>query len=275
MLVGRALRPVEAIRAQVDEISATTMHRRVPSRTPTTRSRGSRTMNGMLDRLERASSCQRAFVSDASHELRSPVSTIRTELEVAAADSEHADWPEVARPTLGETDRLSRLVDDLLALARLDEATGPPVRVPSTSTTWCSRRPCARIGSRSGPRESSAGRVLGDAPATHPGRAQPRRQRERHATTQVAITLRRDDDQLVFVVDDDGPGIPEAEREHVFDRFTRLDEARGRADGGAGLGLAVVRRVGRASRRHRRSARQRPRVRGLGGARFVVRLPAL
>src|SRR5207244_7140362 len=131
LLVGRALRPVDAIRAQVDEITGTTMHRRV--RVPNTDdevARLARTMNGMLDRLERASARQRAFVSDASHELRSPVSTIRAELEVASADGEHADWPAVAQRTLGETDRLGRLVDDLLALARLDEAQGSPKRVP-------------------------------------------------------------------------------------------------------------------------------------------------
>ena len=177
VLVGRALRPVEAIRAQVDEITATTMHRRVPvPNTDDEVARLARTMNGMLDRLERASSRQRAFVSDASHELRSPVSTIRAELEVASADADHADWPEVAQRTLGETDRLGRLVDDLLALARLDEAQGPPKRVPvdlddlvleeSTRT----HRARAHRG-----RERGSGR--GRRPSADAGRAQPRRQR--------------------------------------------------------------------------------------------------
>jgi signal transduction histidine kinase len=276
LLVGRALRPVEAIRAQVDEISATTMHRRVPvPNTDDEVARLARTMNGMLDRLERASARQRAFVSDASHELRSPVCTIRTELEVAAADSEHADWPEVAHRTLGETDRLSRLVDDLLALARLDEATGPPVRVPVDlddlvleETMRTHRVPVRTTG-------VSAGRVLGDARQLTQVVRNLVDNAQRHAATQVAITLRRDDDQLVFVVDDDGPGIPEAEREHVFDRFTRLDEARGRADGGAGLGLAVVRRAVEHHGGTVEALESDLASGGLGGARFVVRLPAI
>ena len=121
----------------------------------------------------------------------------------------------------------------------------------------------------------SAGRVLGDTRQLTQVVRNLVDNAQRHATTQVAITLRRDDDQLVFVVDDDGPGIPEAEREHVFDRFTRLDEARGRADGGAGLGLAVVRR---AVEHHGGTVEVLDSdlaSGGLGGARFVVRLPAL
>jgi signal transduction histidine kinase len=229
-----------------------------------------RTMNGMLDRLERASARQRAFVSDASHELRSPVSTIRAELEVASADAEHADWPAVAQRTLGETDRLGRLVDDLLALARLDEAQGSPKRVPVDiddlvleESTRTHRVPVRTVG-------VSAGRVAGDARQLTQVVRNLVDNAQRHAATQVAISLRREDDELVLVVDDDGPGIPEAEREHVFDRFTRLDEARGRADGGAGLGLAVVRRVV-----EHHGGTVSVVESDLGGARFIVRLPAL
>jgi signal transduction histidine kinase len=271
VLVGRALRPVEAIRAQVDEITGTTMHRRVPvPNTDDEVARLARTMNGMLDRLERASARQRAFVSDASHELRSPVSTIRAELEVASADPQHADWPEVAERTLGETDRLGRLVDDLLALARLDEAQGSPKRVPVDiddlvleESTRTHRVPVRTGG-------VSAGRVAGDARQLTQVVRNLVDNAQRHAATQVAISLRREDDELVLVVDDDGPGIPEAERENVFDRFTRLDEARGRADGGAGLGLAVVRRVV-----EHHGGTVSVVESDLGGARFIVRLPAL
>ena len=269
VLVGRALRPVEAIRAQVDEITATTMHRRVPvPNTDDEVARLARTMNGMLDRLEGASARQRAFVSDASHELRSPVSTIRAELEVASADADQADWAEVAQRTLGETDRLGRLVDDLLALARLDEAQGPPKRVPVDlddlvleESTRTHRVPVRTAG-------VSAGRVAGDARQLTQVVRNLVDNAQRHAATQVAVTLRREDDELVLVVDDDGPGIPEAERENVFDRFTRLDEGRGRADGGAGLGLAVVRRVV-----EHHGGTVSVVSSDLGGARFVVRLP--
>jgi signal transduction histidine kinase len=276
VLVGRALRPVEAIRAQVDEITATTLHRRVP--VPNTHdevARLARTMNGMLDRIEQGSARQRAFVSDASHELRSPVSTIRTELEVASADAEHADWPEVAQRTLGETDRLSRLVDDLLALARLDEAQGPPRRLPVDlddlvleEATRTHRVPVSTAG-------VSAARVAGDGRQLAQVVRNLVDNAQRHAASQVAIALRHEDDELVLVVDDDGPGVPEADRELVFDRFTRLDEARGRAVGGAGLGLAVVRRVVEQHGGTVDVTDSDPASGGLGGARFVVRLPAI
>ncbi|MDQ1468379.1 MAG: hypothetical protein QOH10_2794 [Actinomycetota bacterium] len=271
VLVGRALRPVEAIRAQVDEFSATTMYRRVPvPNTDDEVARLATTMNGMLDRLEQASARQRAFVSDASHELRSPVSTIRAELEVASADADHADWPEMARRTLGETERLSRLVDDLLALARLDEAQGPPRRLPVDLDDLAleegartHRVPVSTVG-------VSAGRVAGDERQLAQVVRNLVDNAQRHAASQVAVALRREGDELQLVVEDDGPGIAEADRERVFDRFTRLDEARGRAAGGAGLGLAVVRRV---VEQHGGtvSVTDSP----LGGARFVVTLPAL
>lgn len=275
VLVGRALRPVEAIRAQVDAITGTTMDRRVPvPNTDDEVARLARTMNGMLDRLEGASARQRAFVSDASHELRSPVSTIRTELEVASADSAHADWPEVAQRTLGETDRLSRLVDDLLALARLDEA-GPGRRAPVDlddlvleESTRTHRVPVRTAG-------VSAGRVSGDERQLTQVVRNLVDNAQRHAATQVALALRHEGDELVLLVDDDGPGIAEADRERVFDRFTRIDEARGRAAGGAGLGLAVVRRVVENHGGTVTVADSDPASGGLGGARFVVRLPAI
>jgi len=271
VLVGRSLRPVEAIRAQVDAITGTTMDRRVP--VPNTEdevARLARTMNGMLDRLERASARQRAFVSDASHELRSPVSTIRTELEVASADPGNADWPEVAHRTLGETDRLSRLVDDLLALARIEEAQGLARRAPVDlddlvleESTRTHRVPVRTAG-------VSAGRVAGDERQLTQVVRNLVDNAQRHAATQVALALRHEGDELVLLVDDDGPGIAEADRERVFDRFTRIDEARGRASGGAGLGLAVVRRV---VEHHGGTVTVADS--DLGGARFVVRLPAI
>jgi signal transduction histidine kinase len=276
VLVGRALRPVEAIRAQVDEITATTLHRRVAvPNTDDEVARLARTMNGMLDRLEQASARQRAFVSDASHELRSPVSTIRAELEVASADADNADWPEVAQRTLGETERLGRLVDDLLALARIDEAQGPSKRAPVDlddlvleENTRAHRVPVNTAG-------VSAARLTGDERQLTQVVRNLVDNAQRHATTRVAITLQREGDELVLVVDDDGPGIAEADRERVFDRFTRLDEARGRADGGAGLGLAVVRRVVEHHGGTVNVVDSDPASGGLGGARFVVRLPAI
>jgi signal transduction histidine kinase len=276
VLVGRALRPVEAIRVQVDAITGATMDRRVPvPNTDDEVARLARTMNGMLERLEQASARQRAFVSDASHELRSPVSTIRTELEVASTHSAQADWPDVAQRTLGETERLSRLVDDLLALARLDEAQGPGRRAPVDlddlvleESTRTHRVPVRTAG-------VTAGRVSGDERQLTQVVRNLVDNAQRHATSQVALSLRHEGDELVLIVDDDGPGIAPADRERVFDRFTRIDEARGRAAGGAGLGLAVVKRVVDHHGGTVTVADSDPASGGLGGARFVVRLPAI
>jgi signal transduction histidine kinase len=129
VLVGRALRPVEAIRAEVDEITGRTMHRRVPE-PPTGDEIGrlARTMNAMLARLDAATTRQRQFVSDASHELRSPVATIRTRLEVARRNPDRADWPAVADAALAEESRLESLLDDLLLLAAADENGSSPVK---------------------------------------------------------------------------------------------------------------------------------------------------
>jgi signal transduction histidine kinase len=123
---GRALKPVEAIRLQAESITGTTMHRRVPEpETDDEVGRLARTMNAMLTRLEMSAQKQRQFVSDASHELRSPIASIRTNLEVALHNPERTDWPAVAQRALSEDVRMEDTVSELLDLARLDEAEGP------------------------------------------------------------------------------------------------------------------------------------------------------
>ncbi len=125
VLVGRALKPVDSLREEVDEISHSTLHRRVAEpMTGDEVARLARTMNAMLDRLEGSASRQRQFVSDASHELRSPLATIRAKVEVATLHPTLADWPAVSDTVLSEIDRLDDLVGDLLQLARLDETGG-------------------------------------------------------------------------------------------------------------------------------------------------------
>ncbi len=268
-LAGRALRPVESIRAEAAAITGTTMHRRVPE--PDTSDevgRLARTMNAMLDRLEESSTRQRRFVSDASHELRSPVAAIRAQLEVALRRGDRADWPQVARRILDEDQRLEAAVGELLQLARVEEhesAEPVDVDVDDLVLEEATRvRPVPLDTSR-----VSAGRVRGDA-----------RQLSRlvrnlldnacsHARTRVAVAVATGEGSVWMVVDDDGPGIPPEDRERVFDRFTRLDEGRERDAGGAGLGLAMVRSI---AERHGGTvtAHDAP----LGGARFVVRLPA-
>lgn len=266
--VGRALRPIERIRAEVESLSARNLDRRVTVPGPGDEvSRLAMTMNRMLARLEVASARQREFVSDASHELRSPVATIRTELEVALAHPESGSWTDAATGALEETGRIERIVDDMLLLARLDEGAAPPAKF-------------ADVGSAA---RKAAGRVTGveieiASPDGLLARATPDELRSvlgnlvdnaaRHATSRVRLTAEPDGEAVVITIDDDGPGIPAADRERVFWRFTRLDDARSRTSGGVGLGLAVVERIVR----HRGgsvSIADSPN----GGARFVVTLP--
>ncbi|MBW2257926.1 MAG: HAMP domain-containing protein, partial [Deltaproteobacteria bacterium] len=122
VVVGRVLRPVEQIRSRVAGIGAEELDRRVPDPgTDDEVGRLAATMNRMLDRLQRSAERQRQFVSDASHELRSPIASIRTQLEVAQAHPDRADWDDVATGVLEESGRMERLVDDLLTLARAEE----------------------------------------------------------------------------------------------------------------------------------------------------------
>jgi signal transduction histidine kinase len=245
-IAGRALRPVEDIRAEVARISAVDLARRVPEpATDDEIARLAATMNAMLARLEAAQERQRRFVSDASHELRSPVASIRQHAEVAAAHPGEASVQELARTVLAEGARLVDMFTDLLLLARLDEgAAGPTAEVDLDDLVLAE---AARL------RDGGALEV--DTTAVAPARitgheAQLARlvrnlaaNAGQHADRRVAFALRADDGAARLVVEDDGPGIPAPARDDVFDRFVRLDSARSRAAGGSGLGLAIVREV--------------------------------
>jgi signal transduction histidine kinase len=243
-LVGRALAPMDAIRAEVDEISASEMHRRVPAPSGTDEvARLASTMNRMLDRLERAQRRQQQFVSDASHELRSPVASIREQAEVALAHPERVTTSDLAEHVLAEDIRVQRLVEDLLLLARADEQTLRLKRRPvdlDDLVFEVARR--LRVGSplRIDTTDVSAARVLGDAPDLRRVVANLAENAQRHARTRVAFSLAADDHTVVLAVDDDGAGIPSEDRSRVFERFVRLDDARARDAGGSGLGLAIV-----------------------------------
>ena len=270
VMAGRALRPVEAIRAEAASITGTTIHRRVP--VPETHDEIARlasTMNAMLDRLEDAATKQRRFVSDASHELRSPVASIRTQLEVALRRPDRDDWPVVAERVLAEDARLEEAVADLLDLARLDED-APPADLVEVDLDEVLLEECARPHrvpvDTSG---VSGGRVHGRRDALARAARNLVDNAVRHAETRVTVTVRTLDDTVELVVADDGPGIPVEDRARVFERFTRLDEGRARDAGGMGLGLAVVRST---IERHGGTVTiedAAPR-----GARFVIRLPA-
>ena len=238
MLAGRSLRPVAAITARTREIRSSTLHERVPvPRSDDEIAALAHEMNTMLDRVQREDERRRQFVSDASHELRSPLATIRAQAEAALPD-EHQH--ELAAGVLAEAERMSALVDDLLALARHDERRTAPNGVVDlddivyTEAARARRVPVDVSGVSAGQvraRADELGRVvvhLLDNAA-------------RHAESRVEVTLTTEDDgRVTLAVDDDGPGIPDDQRQRVFERFVRLDDARARDAGGAGLGLAVV-----------------------------------
>ena len=275
VLVGRALRPVDAMRAEVDEITGSTMHRRVP--VPATGDeigRLARTMNAMLGRLDASATEQRRFVSDASHELRSPVAAIRTSLEVARRRPDRADWPAVADTTLAEEARLEALLDDLLLLAAHDENGSDPIRptpvdLTALATTEARRPRRVPVEVVHWPADGEPLEIAALEDQLAHAVSNLVDNAARYASSAVQITLSCFDDTVRIMVDDDGPGIAPADRERVFERFTRLDDSRARAQGGSGLGLAVVRAI--VSRHH---GRIRIDDSPLGGARFVVELPA-
>lgn len=268
--VGRTLRPVEDIRSRVASITASGLGSRVPVPAADDEvSRLASTMNGMLDRLQAAQAAQQRFVADASHELRSPLAALRATVEVARDHPETASWNDAVDGALAEADRLERLVDDLLLLARTDErGLGGERRDVDLDDIVAQERDRLRsIGRIRVTAQISTVRVVGD-----------RRQLERLvrnlcdnaacvASSTVGLELRVHRGEAVIVVADDGPGVPEIDRRRVFDRFVRLDSARGRTSGGSGLGLAIVSEVASA---HGGSVCIED---GGPGARLVVRLP--
>ncbi|RSM77712.1 histidine kinase [Kibdelosporangium aridum] len=234
----RALRPVEQIREQAGEISTSALDRRVS--VPATRDAITRlalTLNEMLDRLENSVKVQRQFIADAAHELRSPIASLRTVLEVAHDHPDQADWLAVVRDAVTDTRRLEALAEDLLLLARLDSALPLPATVVDLSEVAHGYADRAEL--------------LVDGPALVTGDAKQldRLLRNlvdnatRHAVSTVTVRVKSTEDRVILEVADDGPGIPVADRERVFDRFTRLDEARDSDAGGAGLGLAIAREI--------------------------------
>jgi signal transduction histidine kinase len=270
-LTGRALEPVERIRREVADLSATERNRRLPE--PATEDeigRLARTMNAMLERLDASRARERQLVADVSHELRNPLAALRTQLEVAArADPREA--PTLLTGSIAEVERLSRLVVDLLTLARFDEGSGlgRPSEVDLDELALAAAdRLRARGRVAVSTRGVSAARLSGDESQLARLVANLADNAERHARTTVSFSVRREHDRIVLSVADDGPGIPEDGRERVFERFVRLDTARAQRDGGAGLGLAIVREIARAHGGVVTVDDAGP------GACFLVRLPA-
>ncbi|WP_380282209.1 ATP-binding protein [Kitasatospora purpeofusca] len=245
---GRALRPVEAIRSEVAAIGDRDLDRRVPEPGSDDEIASlAHTMNAMLDRLEAAGVRQRRFIADASHELRSPLAVLRTQLEVAHTHPDPAVRADMVAGALQDTDRLQSLATDLLLLARLDstghdrpqEEVDLAELVRTTVEARSRQRPAVTLDLGGHAATSGHPMWLGRLLTNLLDNAQ------RHARTAVAVRLAFDPaaGQAVIDVTNDGPAIAPADREKVFERFTRLDDARSRNDGGTGLGLPIARDI--------------------------------
>ncbi len=243
LLVRRSLRSVETIRSRVAEISTSDLAERVP--VPGRSDEMSAlavTMNEMLSRIEAGHSAQRRFVGDASHELRSPLATVVSALEIGVTHPEVLDRALVKSALLPEARRMQSLVEDLLLLARADEH-GLPMRrtevdlddVATAEVQRLKRETHLRISA-----DLSAVKVHADAYGVVRVLRNLADNAARHASSEVTVVVRADEDSAWLQVCDDGPGIPIEQRDKVFERFVRLDADRSRRGGGTGLGLAIV-----------------------------------
>jgi signal transduction histidine kinase len=263
-VTGRALAPVEAIRREVESIGAEELHRRVPE--PAVRDEVGRlavTMNAMLERLDAANRRQEQFVADAAHELRSPLASLRVQLEVAEAGDD----------MLAEVARLQALSENLLLLARSSERPTDGHRAIDLDDVVFGEvlRAKQMLNGQLTIDTShvSAGAVRGSEEALARVVRNLLDNAARHARSRVAVSLSEERGTVRLTVTDDGEGIPEESRDAVFERFVRLDAGRATSAGGAGLGLAIVRSVVEAHG-------GRVMVDGMseGGARLVVELPS-
>lgn len=253
VVTGRALRPVERLRRQVDRIEASDLSRRVDAGDDELGALAA-TMNRMLSRLEQSQAVQRRFVSDASHELRSPLATMRQYAELAVAHPETVPTGELGEVVIAEGERMQDLVEGLLLLARLDEGQRPPTApVDLDDLVLREADRLRRTGGHPGERSTA---VEVDTSGVGPGRVEGNDRllarvvrnlvdnAARHAEGRITLRVRSESTErgqrVQFTVADDGAGVPSEDRERIFDRFTRLDEGRARDVGGSGLGLAIV-----------------------------------
>ncbi len=241
--MGLALAPVESIRRRVDAIAASDLTQRVPpSGGDDEIARMARTVNAMLDRLEASSLFEQEFVSNASHELRSPLTTLLTTTERAASDPDRANWPQVGEIVMREGRRLETLIDDLAWLARHDEhrerasvdvdlddllfEEGQRVRLLTHLSVDTTGVHTTRVTGDPAMMKRMIRNVVDNA--------------TRYATHELRFSSHYDGDQAVVTVTDDGEGMDVSQSERFFERFVRSDPARARESGGTGLGLAIV-----------------------------------
>jgi signal transduction histidine kinase len=272
-LVRRALAPVEEITDRVKGITARSLTERVP--VPATADEIgtlATTMNGMLARLEASQGAQLRFVSDASHELRSPLTTLAGALEIGSSAHNDRTWNELAPLMQAETTRLEGLVADLLLLSRSDDR-GLRLNLSEVDLDDLVDAETRRLrdsGAIQVRREVRATRIVGDREKLLKVLRNLDDNAVRHAKGVVLLAVGpRPDGGARIEVSDDGSGVPQADRARIFERFVRLDESRSRDSGGSGLGLAIVAEVV-----HAHGGTVSVEDSGLGGASFVIELPA-
>jgi signal transduction histidine kinase len=230
-----------------------------------------RAFNRLIERVDRVLALQRQLVADTSHELRTPITTISGNLELLGHALPESERAEVLDDTRQEVARLRRLVDDLLLLAEMGETVSPERE--AVRLDWVARTIVERLPPSDAARVSVSGEpvvVHGDEVRLGQVVQNLVQNALRYASSApdaVCVRVESAQGAARLTVEDDGPGLPPDALERVFDRFSRLDRARSRAHGGAGLGLAIVRHVaeahaGRAWAENRRE----------GGARFCVLL---
>lgn len=266
--VGRALQPVDRVRSQAAVAAAA--GRAEPLDVPTNNDELRllvTTFNDLLARATESVARQRRFVADASHELLTPLSSLRTQLEVAQR-YDGTDWPAVASRCTELEARVSEVAERLLTLARLEGAAEPTASAEVDLVAVIEQQ-MALLGP--GVQADVPPRLVVSGDRTALGQLVRNllANAQHHASSRVGVGAEQEPDGTVIVrVDDDGPGVPAAERRRIFEPFVRLDQARSRKDGGAGLGLAIVAAVAAAH-----AGTVRCTASPLGGARFEVRLP--
>lgn len=276
-LTSRALAPVETMRAEAARISISNLEQRIPvPENDKDLSKLAKTFNDMLSRLEASVAEQHRFVSDASHELKSPIAAMKLMLETLREHPDAVDIDELAADLLSENERVGGIVGNLLLLARQDEGVAKISKTPLDLYDLLIEE-AASLSGRTDKTIDTSGIAPLVATADHEAISHATRNlldnAARYAETTVALSCKEAQDEsgsawIEIIVDDDGPGIPPADRERVFGRFVRLEEGRDRKKGSTGLGLAVVREI---ARQHGGDAlfADSP----LGGARAILRLP--
>ena len=246
VLVGRSLKTVERIRRQVAEIDGQRLSERVE--VPPTGDEIAAlaaTMNQMLDKLERSDSTHRAFFSDASHELRSPLSTLVTTAEVASMDDTGKTWLDMQQTVLNESSRMQSLVEDLLTLAKVDahqlQLDIQEVDLEDVLDSEITR--LRTVSSLQINAELQPARVRGDERRLSQVFRNVLDNAARYAKSAIIVKMERRPDEVVVSVDNDGEIISAEDRSRVFERFARLDASRSSDRGGSGLGLAISREI--------------------------------